>query len=85
VSIFLYGDNKYVEFIPSKVEFNGAIPNILCQESIKNLLYNQIKHMDIVELMLFVDQKTDFLVSFTHISINNQKTPANKEDLIAYI
>jgi hypothetical protein len=41
--------------------------------------------MDIVELMLFVDQKTDFLVSFTHISINNQKTPANKEDLIAYI
>ena len=41
--------------------------------------------MGIVELMLFVDQKTDYLKSFTHLSVNKEKTPANKEDLIACI
>jgi hypothetical protein len=41
--------------------------------------------MGIVELMLFVDQKTDCLKSFIHISVNKEKTPANKEDLIACI
>lgn len=79
------GDNKYVEFIPGKAELKWSIPNKRWQESIENPLYNQIQHMGIVELMLFVDQKTDFLKSFTHISVNKEKSPANKEDLIACI
>lgn len=79
------GDNKYVEFIPGKTELKWSIPNNRWQESIENPLYNQIQHMGIVELMLFVDQKTDFLKSFTHISVNKEKSPANKEDLIACI
>jgi TnpA family transposase len=79
------GDNKYVEFIPGKAELKWSIPNSQWHESIENPLYNQIQHMGIVELMLFVDQKTDYLNSFTHISVNKEKTPANKEDLIACI
>jgi len=79
------GDNKYVEFIPGKAELKWSIPNSRWQESIENPLYNQIQHMGIVELMLFVDQKTDYLKSFTHISVNKEKTLANKEDLIACI
>ncbi len=79
------GDNKYVEFIPGKAELKWSIPNIRWHESIENPLYNQIQHMGIVELMLFVDQKTDYLKSFTHISVNKEKAPANKEDLIACI
>ena len=79
------GDNKYVEFIPGKAELKWSIPNKRWQETIDNPLYSQIQHMGIVELMLFVDQKTNFLKSFTHISINKEKTPANKEDLIACI
>ncbi len=79
------GDNKYVEFIPGKAELKWSIPNKRWQETIDNPLYSQIQHMGIVELMLFVDQKTDFLKSFTHISVNKEKSPANKEDLIACI
>jgi TnpA family transposase len=79
------GDNKYVEFIPGKAELKWSIPNSRWQESIDNPLYSQIQHMGIVELMLFVDQKTDYLKSFTHISVNKEKTLANKEDLIACI
>jgi TnpA family transposase len=79
------GDNKYVEFIPGKAGLKWSIPNSRWQESIENPLYNQIQHMGIVELMLFVDQKTDCLKSFIHISVNKEKTPANKEDLIACI
>ena len=79
------GDNKYVEFIPGKTELKWSIPNSRWQESIENPLYNQIQHMGIVELMLFVDQKTGFLKSFTHISANKEKSLANKEDLIACI
>ena len=79
------GDNKYVEFIPGKTELKWSIPNSRWQESIDNPLYSQIQHMGIVELMLFVDQKTNCLKSFTHISVNKEKTPANKEDLIACI
>ncbi len=79
------GDNKYVEFIPGKAELKWSIPNSRWQESIDNPLYSQIQHMGIVELMLFVDQKTDCLKSFTHISVNKEKSPANKEDLIACI
>ena len=79
------GDNKYVEFIPGKAELKWSIPNKRWQETIDNPLYSQIQHMGIVELMLFVDQKTNFLKSFTHISVNKEKTPANKEDLIACI
>ncbi|GAA62462.1 hypothetical protein P20311_0235 [Pseudoalteromonas sp. BSi20311] len=79
------GDNKYVEFIPGKAELKWSIPNKRWQETIDNPLYSQIQHMGIVELMLFVDQKTDFLKSFTHISVNKEKAPANKEDLIACI
>ena len=79
------GDNKYVEFIPGKAELKWSIPNKRWQETIDNPLYNQIQHMGIVELMLFVDQKTDFLKSFTHISVNKEKVPVNKEDLIACI
>lgn len=79
------GDNKYVEFIPGKTELKWSIPNSRWQESIENPLYNQIQHMGIVELMLFVDQKTGFLKLFTHISANKEKSPANKEDLIACI
>jgi hypothetical protein len=79
------GDNKYVEFIPGKAELKWSIPNSRWHESIENPLYNQIQHMGIVELMLFVDQKTDYLKSFTHLSVNKEKTPANKEDLIACI
>lgn len=79
------GKNKYVEFIPGKAELKWSIPNSRWQESIENPLYNQIQHMGIVELMLFVDQKTAFLKSFNHISANKEKTPVNKEDLIACI
>jgi len=79
------GDNKYVEFIPGKAELKWSIPNKRWQETIDNPLYSQIQHMGIVELMLFVDQKTNFLKSFTHISVNKEKTPVNKEDLIACI
>ena len=79
------GDNKYVEFIPGKAELKWSIPNKRWQETIDNPLYSQIQHMGIVELMLFVDQKTDFLKSFTQISANKEKTPVNKEDLIACV
>jgi len=79
------GKNKYVEFIPGKAELKWSIPNSRWQESIENPLYNQIQHMGIVELMLFVDQNTAFLKSFNHISANKEKTPVNKEDLIACI
>jgi TnpA family transposase len=79
------GDNKYVEFIPGKAELKWSIPNKRWQETIDNPLYSQIQHMGIVELMLFVDQKTDFLKSFVHISANKEKAPVNKEDLIACI
>jgi len=79
------GDNKYVEFIPGKAELKWSIPNKRWQETIDNPVYSQIQHMGIVELMLFVDQKTNFLKSFTHISVNKEKTPVNKEDLIACI
>lgn len=79
------GDNKYVEFIPGKAELKWSIPNSRWQQTIENPLYNQIQHMGIVELTLFVDQKTDFLKSFEHISANKEKTPVNKEDLIACI
>jgi len=79
------GDNKYVEFIPGKAELKWSIPNKRWQETIDNPLYNQIQHMGIVELMLFVDQKTNYLNSFTHISATKEKSPVNKEDLIACI
>jgi hypothetical protein len=51
------GDNKYVEFIPSKAELKWSIPNNRWHESIENPLYNQIQHMGIVELMLFVTKR----------------------------
>ena len=79
------GDNKYVEFIPGKAELKWSIPNKRWQETIDNPLYSQIQHMGIVELMLFVDQKTGYLNSFTHISSTKEKSPVNKEDLIACI
>ncbi|WP_283709300.1 Tn3 family transposase [Pseudoalteromonas prydzensis] len=79
------GDNKYVEFIPGKAELKWSIPNSRWQQTIENPLYNQIQHMGIVELMLFVDQKTGYLNSFTHISATKEKSPVNKEDLIACI
>ncbi|MDG1751499.1 MAG: DUF4158 domain-containing protein, partial [Thalassotalea sp.] len=79
------GDNKYVEFIPGKTELKWSIPNSRWQQTIENPLYNQIQHMGIVELMLFVDQKTGYLNSFTHISATKEKSPVNKEDLIACI
>ena len=76
---------KYVEFIPGKAELKWSIPNSRWQQTIENPLYNQIQHMGIVELMLFVDQKTGYLNSFTHISATKEKSPVNKEDLIACI
>jgi len=79
------GDNKYVEFIPGKAELKWSIPNSRWQQTIENPLYNQIQHMGIVELMLFVDQKTGYLNSFSHISATKEKSPVNKEDLIACI
>ena len=79
------GDNKYVEFIPGKAELKWSIPNKRWQETIDNPLYSQIQHMGIVELMLFVDQKTGYLNSFTHISATKEKSPVDKEDLIACI
>lgn len=79
------GDNKYVEFIPGKAELKWSIPNSRWQQTIENPLYNQIQHMGIVELMLFVDQKTGYLNSFTHISATKEKSPVDKEDLIACI
>jgi TnpA family transposase len=79
------GDNKYVELIPGKAELKWSIPNSRWQQTIENPLYSQIQHMGIVELMLFVDQKTGYLNSFTHISATKEKSPVNREDLIACI
>lgn len=54
------GDNRYVELVPDKTELKWSIPNRRWQESVENPIYNQIKHIGIVELMLFVHQKTRF-------------------------
>tara|TARA_R110001583_G_scaffold194762_2_gene366866 strand:+ start:232 stop:3063 length:2832 start_codon:yes stop_codon:yes gene_type:complete len=79
------GDNQYVEFVPGKTELKWSIPNKRWQDTVENPIYNQIKHMGIVELMLFVHQKTGFLDGFSHISRNKEKSPADNEDLIACI
>ena len=41
--------------------------------------------MGIVELMLFVDEKTNYLNAFTHIATTKQKSSVDKEDLVACI
>tara|TARA_R110000772_G_scaffold260826_1_gene379020 strand:- start:3486 stop:6317 length:2832 start_codon:yes stop_codon:yes gene_type:complete len=79
------GDNQYVELVPGKTELKWSIPNKRWQETVENPIYNQIKHMGIVELMLFVHQKTGFLKSFSHISLNKEKSAVDNEDLIACI
>ncbi|WP_275041157.1 MULTISPECIES: Tn3 family transposase [unclassified Pseudoalteromonas] len=79
------GDNKYVEVIPGKAELKWSIPNSRWQQAVENPLYNQIQHMGIVELMLFVDEKTNYLNSFTHIATTKEKLPVDKEDLVACI
>lgn len=79
------GDNKYVEVIPGKSELKWSIPNSRWQQTVDNPLYNQIQHMGIVELMLFVDEKTNYLNAFTHIATTKQKSSVDKEDLVACI
>ena len=79
------GDNQYVELVPDKTDLKWSIPNKRWQETVENPIYNQIKHMGIVELMLFVHQKTGFLNSFSHISVNKEKSLVDNEDLIACI
>lgn len=79
------GDNKYVEVIPGKADLKWSIPNSWWQQTIDNPLYNQIQHMGIVELMLFVDEKTNYLNAFTHIAATKEKSPVDKEDLVACI
>ncbi len=79
------GKNQYVEFLTEKNELKWSIPNKKWQESIDNPIYNQLKHMGIVELMSFVNQQTGYLDAFTHISSNKEKVAVNYDDLIACI
>jgi len=79
------GENQYVEFLSGKNELKWSIPNKKWQDSIDNPIYNQLKHMGIVELMSYVNQKTGYLDAFTNISSSKEKSAVSYDDLIACI
>ncbi|NMU71940.1 Tn3 family transposase, partial [Vibrio parahaemolyticus] len=79
------GDNQYVEFSQDRHELKWSIPNRRWKESVDNPIYSQIKHMGIVDLLKFVQQKTGFLDAFSHISANHDVLSINHDDLIACV
>lgn len=79
------GDNQYVEFSQGRNELKWSIPNRRWKESVDNPIYSQIKHMGIVDLLKFVQQKTGFLDAFSHISANHDVLSINHDDLIACV
>ncbi len=80
------GNNKYLEFIPGKEgQLKWSIPYKRWQESIDNPIYKQMPHLGIVELISFVNSKTDFMEGFQHATLTKEKDGALIKDIIACV
>ncbi len=82
-STIAIGDNKYVEYLPNKSQLKWSIPYCKWKDSVDNPIYQQIPHIGIVELISFVNQKTNFVDEFKHITISKEKNDVLINDIFA--
>ncbi|MGI9289532.1 MAG: DUF4158 domain-containing protein, partial [Pseudomonadales bacterium] len=80
------GENRYVVFADSgNTNLKWSIPHKKDSHAVNHPFFNQIIHMDIVDVMRFVHRRTRFLTTFSHIAGNQGEAPVRPNDLLACI
>ncbi|QOI95944.1 Tn3 family transposase [Aeromonas salmonicida] len=77
--------NDFVKCQPRSNRLTWSLANRRWKASVDNPVYSQLKHMGIIEIMSYVNQKTGYLGAFDSIASRKKNTDAREEDLIACI
>lgn len=76
--------NDFVKCQPRSNRLTWSLANRRWKSNIDNPVYSQLRHMGIIDVMSYVNQKTNYLSAFERLSSsNNPHTEAREEDLIA--
>ncbi|OUR97978.1 hypothetical protein A9Q81_11990 [Gammaproteobacteria bacterium 42_54_T18] len=79
------GANEFVRRHPNTDKLTWTLANKRWKDDVDNPIYTQLKHMSIIEIMDYVNQKTGYLDSFNNASTRKHGSKANQEDLLACI
>ena len=79
------GANEFVLREPNSNQLTWSLANKRWRDDVDNPIYTQLKHMSIIEIMDYVNQKTGYLKAFDNVSTRKHGASANQEDLLACI
>ena len=75
--------NEFVKQQPRSKQLAWSLANKRWKEDVDNPIYSQVKHMGIIEIMNYVNRKTNYLSAFKTISSRKRNIQASEDDLIA--
>ncbi len=75
--------NDFVKKLPKSNQLAWSLANKRWKDDVDNPIYRQVQHMGIIEIMQFVNQKTNYLSAFTNVSSRKRSLKADNDDLIA--
>ncbi|OHT23734.1 hypothetical protein A3Q29_20190 [Providencia stuartii] len=75
--------NDFVKCQPRTNRLTWSLANRRWKSSIDNPVYNQLRHMGIIEIMDYVNRKTGYLDAFEGLSSQKRNSEAREGDLIA--
>ncbi|MFT5084696.1 MAG: hypothetical protein ACI9Y1_002752, partial [Lentisphaeria bacterium] len=79
------GSNRFVVFSDKTDTLKWSVAHKANSTAINNPLYDQMSPIDIVDVMMFVDQETEFLSAFKHIAPGKEKKVLAKQVLLGCI
>ncbi len=77
--------NEFVKRQPRSNQLAWTLANKRWKDDIDNPIYSQVKHMGIIDIMDYVNQKTGYLSAFKNVSSRKHSAKAHDDDLIACI
>lgn len=77
--------NDFVKRQPNTNRLVWSLAHRKMKDNPDNPIYSQIKHMGIIEIMDYVNQKTGYLSAFKTFPLRKHSIKANNDDLIACI
>ncbi len=77
--------NDFVKRQPSSNQLAWSIANKRWKDEVDNPVYSQIQNIGIIDIMHYVNDKTNFLSALKNISSRKQYVKASTDDLIACI
>jgi len=78
-------ENDFVKHQPISNQLAWSIANKRWKDEVDNPVYSQIQNIGIIDIMQYVNDKTNFLTALKNISSRKQYVKASTDDLIACI